>query len=290
MSASMDMLETLVVQIERYPWLYDSTRSDYKDATKKNNSWQAISLAVGMSVEECQRNWRNLRDRYTRELRAMKQPSGSGRSNREEWPLMKPMSFLSAFIRPRTVLTKKAQTPGMPVRTQVRHALESPTVRPDMQESAVYAGDNTTSPADDCDPQVEESAEAAASSSPSPSPVQGSSESSSGSPFPPSPAFLAVHEEEAQGETPPVGFARPPKRRRQETSMSVLQDVLVSATKQMSAAEPNTRPQECVDLTDADTLFLLSLRPKLVCLSARKKHLAHLRIQELLYDITYKED
>ncbi|XP_064470151.1 transcription factor Adf-1-like [Ornithodoros turicata] len=271
MAENMEQLENFILQIERYPWLYDSTRADYKDATKKQNSWQAISLVVGMSVDQCQRTWRNLRDRYARELRATKQPSGSGRSTREAWALMKPLSLLSRFIRPRSVLPKATGA-----------------LLPNTREDTTPISETT---AMDGDPQamllslIGGTQEETLSQS-TPSPVtEGSSDGSSASAFTPTQEFQSLQDHEDRGETPPVGYARPPKRRRPEQTIATLQEVLVSATRQMSGASAPS--QDYVDMRDSDTLFLLSLRPMLAKMDDRQKHLAQLRIQQLLFDMTY---
>ncbi|XP_064486025.1 uncharacterized protein LOC135398565 [Ornithodoros turicata] len=92
-----------------------------------------------IKVEECQRAWQNLRDRYARELRATKQPSGSGRSNRPEWPFMKPLSFLSPFIRTRTVLSRKTQgtIPHQPPTNCASSLPTPPRVLPDIHSDII---------------------------------------------------------------------------------------------------------------------------------------------------------
>jgi hypothetical protein len=50
-------------------------------------------------VDECQRLWRNLRDRYSREKR--RKPSGSQAADEPQWVYFDNLHFLDKVIRPR---------------------------------------------------------------------------------------------------------------------------------------------------------------------------------------------
>ena len=77
-------------------------RKDYKDARVKDNAWVAVSSKVALSVPECKRKWKNLRDRYVRELKALKKPTGTGGpAPVSQWPYFNIMSFIKDTVRHR---------------------------------------------------------------------------------------------------------------------------------------------------------------------------------------------
>lgn len=39
--------ETLIMHVEQRPWLYDTTRSDFRDAARRDNAWKWIDAAMG---------------------------------------------------------------------------------------------------------------------------------------------------------------------------------------------------------------------------------------------------
>ncbi|KAM7298943.1 hypothetical protein ISCGN_019510 [Ixodes scapularis] len=43
--------EDLINEVEKYPWLWNARRLDYKDAVKRANSWHAIGIAVDLLME-----------------------------------------------------------------------------------------------------------------------------------------------------------------------------------------------------------------------------------------------
>lgn len=102
MSDEGSSVEKLITEIQKHPWLFDLTRLDYRDLRKKERSWSAISHAVGLTVDECMLKWRNLRDRYARELRSLRRKGGSiGNRTTTPWPLMNRMEFLMSHVKHR---------------------------------------------------------------------------------------------------------------------------------------------------------------------------------------------
>ncbi|KAG0436013.1 hypothetical protein HPB47_018196 [Ixodes persulcatus] len=43
--------EDLINEVEKYPWLWNARRLDYKDSVKRANSWHAIGIAVDLLME-----------------------------------------------------------------------------------------------------------------------------------------------------------------------------------------------------------------------------------------------
>lgn len=55
-----------VNELKKYPLLFNSQDSDYKNANKRKECWQEISKVVQISEEDCRKRWRSLRDGYIR--------------------------------------------------------------------------------------------------------------------------------------------------------------------------------------------------------------------------------
>ncbi|KAH9364611.1 hypothetical protein HPB48_012842 [Haemaphysalis longicornis] len=90
------VVESLIKSIRRHPCVYDTKRLDYRDQLRKNNAWEQIRLDCGLStVDDCQKLWKRLRDRYTRELKAieMSKRSGSPYMAKQTWEFGNSMEF-----------------------------------------------------------------------------------------------------------------------------------------------------------------------------------------------------
>ncbi|KAL3225605.1 hypothetical protein MRX96_049168 [Rhipicephalus microplus] len=63
--------------------------------SEKSNAWEQIRVYSGLSkVDECLKLWKRLRDRYTRELKAIEETkSGSGYVSRRAWEFTESMAF-----------------------------------------------------------------------------------------------------------------------------------------------------------------------------------------------------
>ena len=67
-------------EVRKYECLYNKFNKDFKNKFKKYNCWVEISEKCGMSAEDCEKKFRNLRSSCGRMLRKRKfVPSGSGR-------------------------------------------------------------------------------------------------------------------------------------------------------------------------------------------------------------------
>ncbi|KAL1422124.1 hypothetical protein MTO96_022427 [Rhipicephalus appendiculatus] len=90
--------------VQQHPCAYDTKRMDYRDAERKNNAWEHIRVYSSLSkVEDCLKQWKRLRDRYTREFKAIEveKKSGSGYVSRRAWELAESMAFHKHCGRPR---------------------------------------------------------------------------------------------------------------------------------------------------------------------------------------------
>ncbi|KAL1431104.1 hypothetical protein MTO96_014495 [Rhipicephalus appendiculatus] len=71
-----DSVEAFISSVKKHPILYDCKRLGYRDVDRKREIWEMVKQETGMeTVDDCQRLWKSLRDRYIRELRALEHPS-----------------------------------------------------------------------------------------------------------------------------------------------------------------------------------------------------------------------
>lgn len=101
-SANMhDIEERLVEEIRKYEHLYDSSSPDYKDSQMVADAWCEISEAVGLSVTECTKRWKNLRDKY---VRLRKKQALNGDIGRKKVPAFYLcLSWLAPYVKHRDV-------------------------------------------------------------------------------------------------------------------------------------------------------------------------------------------
>lgn len=89
--------EDLMSAVQRYPIIWDKTRSDYRDNEKKNNSWKAIALSLNLDSEKCKSRWKSIRDGYFKMVHS-KRKTGSAGGPKERKSFK--YSHLLDFLRP----------------------------------------------------------------------------------------------------------------------------------------------------------------------------------------------
>lgn len=121
--------EALIIAVEKFPCLYDPSRSDYKDTNVKTNANKAISqqfpncskyniikihvnsiLNIFKSApSDVASRWSILKDKYSRQRRLLNKEPPSGSSSQEAksakgkpWPLYSLFGFLDKHIKQRT--------------------------------------------------------------------------------------------------------------------------------------------------------------------------------------------
>nr|XP_054922030.1 uncharacterized protein LOC129382288 [Dermacentor andersoni] len=138
--ASDGVVERFTEAVKQHPCVYDTKRLDFRDQQRKENVWEQIRQSSGLStgelcsasfarfsaeachllhapyclidifcpsfpfvVEECHKLWNKLRDRFTRELKAIELAtrSGSAYVARQTWEFADAMSFYKNCGRPR---------------------------------------------------------------------------------------------------------------------------------------------------------------------------------------------
>ena len=71
---------TFMEEIQRYECLYNKFSKDYKNRRTRENAWETIGQKFGLTAEEAEKKYKNIRTSYTRYLKKVKSvPSGSGR-------------------------------------------------------------------------------------------------------------------------------------------------------------------------------------------------------------------
>ncbi|XP_071631348.1 uncharacterized protein [Temnothorax longispinosus] len=99
---------TFIDVVRGYPHIYAKNLKDFKDKNVRERSWVEIASVMNCSVEDCQKRWIRLRDRFSKErrLRDAETRSGSGSTTgRKGFPLYENMMFLSEHIQSRKTYT-----------------------------------------------------------------------------------------------------------------------------------------------------------------------------------------
>ena len=92
--------ERLAEEVRKHEHLYNPYRTD-KDPQTAYNSWKMISASVGLEVLRCSTLWRQMRDRFVRQNKALR---GSG--DRKATAFYKFLSWLEPHIRHRETSSK----------------------------------------------------------------------------------------------------------------------------------------------------------------------------------------
>ena len=64
--------EQLIEAVRSFPCLWEVGSRDYKDSRARDNAWKCILERVGGSPKVCSKKWKNVRDKYVRELKKIK--------------------------------------------------------------------------------------------------------------------------------------------------------------------------------------------------------------------------
>ncbi|KAG5269777.1 hypothetical protein AALO_G00206000 [Alosa alosa] len=115
-----DIEERLVEEIRKYEHLYDSSSPDYKDSQMVADAWCEISEIVGLSVTECTKRWKNLRDKY---VRLRKRHATNGDIGRKKVPAFYLcLSWLAPYVKHRDIESNCDD--------DNEHSLPSPPINP----------------------------------------------------------------------------------------------------------------------------------------------------------------
>uniref|UniRef100_A0A3B4B9G9 MADF domain-containing protein n=1 Tax=Periophthalmus magnuspinnatus TaxID=409849 RepID=A0A3B4B9G9_9GOBI len=96
----------LILAVFNYPELYNATLPNYRCTQSRANAWKNISLTLGLPTDECKRKWKNMRDRYLKEVRLeIKSKSLFGETVQSRWRYRQLMNFIAPFTGSRVGLT-----------------------------------------------------------------------------------------------------------------------------------------------------------------------------------------
>ncbi|XP_011406710.1 PREDICTED: transcription factor Adf-1-like [Amphimedon queenslandica] len=97
-----DKDEKFINLVREYPCLWNMKLKEYKDGRLKENSWDIVAKEVKLSVADCKKKWKSLRDRYVRECKGIRRPTGTGGPPpKSHWSYFTIMSFIKDTVRHR---------------------------------------------------------------------------------------------------------------------------------------------------------------------------------------------
>lgn len=101
----------LMETVREYGALYDKNLKDFKNRQMKENAWRAVSETVGLSIDDFKRRYNSNRTAFSRYLRSLKPPSGSGRDSIILKPEYEHLRWLIKHIKHRAYTTSNFQLP-----------------------------------------------------------------------------------------------------------------------------------------------------------------------------------
>uniref|UniRef100_A0A3P9P666 Transcription factor Adf-1-like n=1 Tax=Poecilia reticulata TaxID=8081 RepID=A0A3P9P666_POERE len=102
LAASGKMEDKLILAVFNYPELYNVTLPNYRCTESRINAWRNISMAL---AHECKRKWKNLRDRYLKEVRMELKGKKQGEFVQSKWKYRQLMNFIAPFTGSRVGVT-----------------------------------------------------------------------------------------------------------------------------------------------------------------------------------------
>uniref|UniRef100_A0A3Q1G089 Uncharacterized LOC110951514 n=2 Tax=Acanthochromis polyacanthus TaxID=80966 RepID=A0A3Q1G089_9TELE len=96
------MDDKLILAVFNYPELYNITLPNYRCTESRANAWRNISIGLGLPSEECKRKWKNMRDRYLKEIRMEIKSKKQGEVIQSRWKYRQLMNFIAPFTGSRS--------------------------------------------------------------------------------------------------------------------------------------------------------------------------------------------
>uniref|UniRef100_A0A8C4DY92 Transcription factor Adf-1 n=1 Tax=Dicentrarchus labrax TaxID=13489 RepID=A0A8C4DY92_DICLA len=96
------MDDKLILSVFNYPELYNVTLPNYRCTESRANAWRNISIALGLPSDECKRKWKNMRDRYLKEVRMEIKSKKQGEIVQSRWKYRQLMNFIAPFTGSRS--------------------------------------------------------------------------------------------------------------------------------------------------------------------------------------------
>uniref|UniRef100_A0A3Q3WAQ6 BESS domain-containing protein n=1 Tax=Mola mola TaxID=94237 RepID=A0A3Q3WAQ6_MOLML len=96
------MDDKLILSVYNYPELYNVTLPNYRCTDSRAHAWSNISTVLGLPSEDCKRKWKNLRDRYLKEVRMEIKNKKQGELVPSRWKYRQLMNFIAPFTGSRS--------------------------------------------------------------------------------------------------------------------------------------------------------------------------------------------
>ncbi|KAM7392912.1 hypothetical protein PAMA_007838 [Pampus argenteus] len=96
------MDDKLILTVFNYPELYNVTLPNYRCTESRASAWRNISIVLGLPSEECKRKWKNMRDRYLKEVRMEIKSKKQGEIVQSRWKYRQLMNFIAPFTGSRS--------------------------------------------------------------------------------------------------------------------------------------------------------------------------------------------
>ncbi|KAM4635345.1 uncharacterized protein ACJ7VT_008017 [Polymixia lowei] len=91
------MDDKLILSVFNFPELYNVTLPNYRCTESRTNAWRSISASMGISSEDCKRKWKNMRDRYLKEIRMEIKSKQQGEIIPSRWKYRQLLNFIAPF-------------------------------------------------------------------------------------------------------------------------------------------------------------------------------------------------
>uniref|UniRef100_A0A8C9YP34 Uncharacterized protein n=1 Tax=Sander lucioperca TaxID=283035 RepID=A0A8C9YP34_SANLU len=95
---------SLILAVFNHPELYNVTLPNYRCTESRINAWRSISTVLGLPCEYliCKRKWKNMRDRYLKEVRMEIKSKKQGEIVQSRWKYRQLMNFIAPFTGSRS--------------------------------------------------------------------------------------------------------------------------------------------------------------------------------------------
>ena len=98
--------DKLIRAVQGKPAIYNKAHPDHADRIKIQRDWESIAREMGLTVEQCQKQWTYLRDQYSKRKKSdgVMGRSGDGGGDTTQsntWAHTETMRFLDPYIASR---------------------------------------------------------------------------------------------------------------------------------------------------------------------------------------------
>ncbi|CAL8321128.1 unnamed protein product [Lota lota] len=100
------MDDKLILSVFNFPELYNVTLPTYRCTETRINAWRSISTLMTIPSDECKRRWKNMRDRYLKEVRTELKSKQQGELVPSRWKYRQRLNFLAPFTGTRNGISE----------------------------------------------------------------------------------------------------------------------------------------------------------------------------------------